>query len=243
MFNWEIAKFIEQISLSLSLSCIFHKRGVRTILFANVKFWVRINLWKLDDMCLPPKFNSSLKIDTSITKTLKYKCMFRIRHQIRHISLTILMTQRWWQKNHTSINNQKKIRLQLHKSYMAWERNSLKVLLLVRRSMRCERRGARNWRPPQRFMMAGSPSNLLGHQPSPNGDPNKENLNAIGGEHHIGDHGIYLMYIYCTAHNIIQIHNNVLWDCQYSMKYSTIQVECGKYSTKYWQFHKTLLWI
>ena len=33
--------------------------------------------------------------------------------------------------------------------------------------------------------------------------------------------------------NIIQIHNNVLWDWQYSTEYFHIQVECGGYSAKH----------
>jgi hypothetical protein len=64
--------------------------------------------------------------------------------------------------------------------------------------------------------------------------------------------------------NIIQSHNSVLWDWQYFTEYSPyslwlwrtflendsimqnifhIQFECEKYSIKYCQFRKTLLWL
>jgi hypothetical protein len=32
--------------------------------------------------------------------------------------------------------------------------------------------------------------------------------------------------------NIIQIHNNGMWDWQYFAEYSHIQAKCGKYSTE-----------
>ena len=51
-----------------------------------------------------------------------------------------------------------------------------------------------------------------------------------------------------TLHNIIQIHNNVLWHWQYSMKYSWIFTTSNmnniqKYSMEYYRSHKTLLCI
>ena len=41
------------------------------------------------------------------------------------------------------------------------------------------------------------------------------------------------------VHNIDQIYNNVLWDRQYHVEYSTVQTKCEKHSTKYCQSHKT----
>ena len=46
-----------------------------------------------------------------------------------------------------------------------------------------------------------------------------------------------------SEHNIIQIHNIVLWDWQYFIVYSINHSECGKHSIKCCQSHKTLLWI
>ena len=46
-------------------------------------------------------------------------------------------------------------------------------------------------------------------------------------------------------HNIIQIHNNVLWDRQYWTWYSLhsyIQYECEEYFVEYCQSHKKMLW-
>ena len=43
--------------------------------------------------------------------------------------------------------------------------------------------------------------------------------------------------------NIIQIHNNVLWDLRYYVECSTIQAECVGYSKELCQSHITLLWI
>ena len=51
-------------------------------------------------------------------------------------------------------------------------------------------------------------------------------------------------YPYKTIkHNIIQIHNNVMWDWHHFAGYSHIQFECGEYYAKYCQSHKTLIWI
>ena len=44
-------------------------------------------------------------------------------------------------------------------------------------------------------------------------------------------------------HNIIQIHNIVLWNWQYYVEYSYVQTECEEYSTKWCQSHITVLWI
>ena len=44
-------------------------------------------------------------------------------------------------------------------------------------------------------------------------------------------------------HNIIQIHNNVMWDWHYSIEFSHIQYEYEKYSIDYYQSCKTMLWI
>ena len=56
----------------------------------------------------------------------------------------------------------------------------------------------------------------------------------------------------CLRQNIIQIHNNVMWDWKYSMKDSLIfshshtrmeRENIKKYSMKYCQSYETLLWI
>ena len=36
-----------------------------------------------------------------------------------------------------------------------------------------------------------------------------------------------------TDHNIIEIHNNVMWDWQYSMEYFHLQYEYWEYYVKY----------
>ena len=53
-----------------------------------------------------------------------------------------------------------------------------------------------------------------------------------------------------THYTIIQIHNNVMWDSQYSTKHSQIFPTFGldvgnirEYSMEYYESHKTLLWI
>ena len=46
------------------------------------------------------------------------------------------------------------------------------------------------------------------------------------------------------VHNIIKIHNNIMWDSQYSTKYSYIQIDMEnihEYIVNYFQSHKTLL--
>ena len=53
--------------------------------------------------------------------------------------------------------------------------------------------------------------------------------------------------------NILHIHNNIMWDLQYSMKYSHIFLtfklnventkKCGQYFEKYCQSHRMLLWM
>ena len=53
---------------------------------------------------------------------------------------------------------------------------------------------------------------------------------------------VYLM-MELNLRNIIHMHNNVLWDWQYFIGYSSIHVECGEYSKKDRQSHITLLWI
>ena len=50
--------------------------------------------------------------------------------------------------------------------------------------------------------------------------------------------------LYTTrSHNIIQIHNSVVWDWQYYVVYSSHSAWMVEYSTKYCQSHGTLLWI
>ena len=46
-----------------------------------------------------------------------------------------------------------------------------------------------------------------------------------------------------SYHNIIQTHNNVLWDWQYFTEYSPYLVCMWEYSAEYYQSHRTLLWI
>ena len=42
-----------------------------------------------------------------------------------------------------------------------------------------------------------------------------------------------------SVHNIIKIHNNVMWDWQYFTKYSTIQTEHEKYTMNICPSHRT----
>ena len=56
-------------------------------------------------------------------------------------------------------------------------------------------------------------------------------------------HKINARWLTNPNHNIIKIHNNVLWDWRYYVEYSIIQFECEEYFTKYCQSYITLLWI
>ena len=68
---------------------------------------------------------------------------------------------------------------------------------------------------------------------------------------HNGSKGVYCMAKMnegvneYQVHNIIKIHNNVLWDWRYGVKYSSHLVWTMKYSTKYCQSQRTLscIWI
>ena len=51
-----------------------------------------------------------------------------------------------------------------------------------------------------------------------------------------------MMSCLIISYNIIQIHNNVLWDWQYYVEHFFIQIECEEYFVKYCQSHITLLW-
>ena len=53
----------------------------------------------------------------------------------------------------------------------------------------------------------------------------------------------YARVVMIWVHSIIQIHNNVMWDWHHSTNYFIIKDECGECSAKYYQSHKTLLWI
>ena len=44
-------------------------------------------------------------------------------------------------------------------------------------------------------------------------------------------------------HNILRIHDSVLWDWHYYASHSINQAECEEYFVEYCQSHKTLLWI
>ena len=48
---------------------------------------------------------------------------------------------------------------------------------------------------------------------------------------------------YDRDHNIIQMHNNVLWDWEYFVQYSSHSAWMKEYFVEYCLSHKTLLWI
>ena len=53
----------------------------------------------------------------------------------------------------------------------------------------------------------------------------------------IGSHQHGYFHHQFPTHNMIQLHNNIMWDWQYSME------KISEYSMEYCHSHKTLLWI